>query len=486
MEAFHLLNFGCRASQADGAGLKARLLGAGFQETQRVEESQFAVLNTCTVTASADAEVRQIIRRIHRANPACKILVTGCYAQRAPREIAALAGVVWVVGNSHKHTIAEVLSRRYPANPSADGRPGKFEDPEPPRREATQHFPLIQIQGGPPAAKAATAELLVGEVTSEFHFSPALPHDRSRPTLKVQDGCDARCAFCVIPSVRGPSRSLAPEKVVEEIRRLDEAGYPEVVLSGINLGRYGRDLSPRMTFLDLVERILQETSIRRLRISSIEPMDVGGRLISLAACEPRIARHFHIPLQSGSDRILRRMNRRYWASQYAERLLEIRERIPDAALGADVMVGFAGETEAEHAESLRFIESLPFTYLHIFPYSMRPGTRAAAMEFPVPKSLAQRRSREIRELMVKKREAFLAAQVGRSLSVVTLDDFEGDARLALSSNFLKVALPHSASAPRQLFDVRVARSSGGTLYGYPESRAEKDLITELAMECRGC
>ena len=484
MEAFHLLNFGCRASQADGAGLRARLLGAGFQETQRVEESQIAVLNTCTVTGSADSEVRQIIRRIHRANPACKILVTGCYAQRAPKEIAALAGVVWVVGNSHKHTIVEVLSRRYPAN--ARTRPGNVEDPEPPRRDATRDFPLVQIHASSPVAKAGSAELLVGEVTSEFHFSPALPHDRSRPTLKVQDGCDARCAFCVIPSVRGPSRSLAPEKVVEEILRLEGAGYPEVVLSGINLGRYGRDLSPRMTFLDLIERILQETSIRRLRISSIEPMDVGGRLISLAACEPRIARHFHIPLQSGSDRVLRRMNRRYWASQYAERLLEIRERIPDAALGADVMVGFPGETEAEHAESLRFIESLPFTYLHIFPYSMRPGTRAAAMEFQVPKSFAQRRSREIRELMAKKREAFLAAQVGRSLSVVTLDDIEGDARLALSSNFLKVALPHAALAPRQLFDVRVARSCGGTLYGYPESRAGKDLITELAMECGRC
>jgi len=475
MEAFHLLNFGCRASQADGAGLKARLLGAGFQETQRVEESQIAVLNTCTVTASADAEVRQIIRRIHRSNPACKILVTGCYAQRAPKEIAALAGVAWVVGNSHKHTIAEVLSRRH----------GRGITPLP-GNKAGRDFPLIQIQSGPPAAKAESAELLVGEVTSEFHFSPALPGERSRPTLKVQDGCDARCAFCVIPSVRGPSRSLAPECVVEEIRRFDEAGYPEVVLSGINLGRYGLDLSPRMTFLDLVERILQETSLRRLRISSIEPMDVGARLISFAAGEPRIARHFHIPLQSGSDRILRRMNRRYWTAQYAERLLAIRERMPDAALGADVMVGFQGETEADHTESLRFIELLPFTYLHIFPYSMRPETRAAAMESPVPKNLAQRRSREVRELMAEKREAFLAAQVGRSLSVVTLDDFEGDARLALSSNFLKVALPHAALAPRQLFDVRVARSSGGTLYGYPESRAGKDLITELAMECGGC
>jgi threonylcarbamoyladenosine tRNA methylthiotransferase MtaB len=457
MGTFHLLNFGCRASQADGAGIKAQLLTAGLEESERLEESQFAILNTCTVTASADAEVRQVIRRIHRANPACKVLVTGCYAQRAPEEIAALEGVAWVVGNSHKHAIGNLLSTA-----SGGGAPLASEGPGP---------ALHQIQHAPQAAEDRPSEVWVGEITADFHFSPASADDRSRPTLKVQDGCDARCAFCIIPTVRGASRSLPPDTVIEEIRRLEGAGYPEVVLSGINLGRYGRDLTPPWTFLALIERILEETSLRRLRISSIEPMDVSRGLIALAAGDLRLARHFHIPLQSGSDRILRRMSRRYWERQYAERILEIHERIPNVALGADVMVGFPGESESDHAESLRFIESLPFTYLHVFPYSSRPGTRAAQMPQPVPKTVAQRRSREIREVVAKKREAFLAAQIGRSLSVVTLDDCVAGARLALSSNYLKVALPHSSSLPRELSTARITRSFGGILYGYPESRS---------------
>ena len=207
----------------------------------------------------------------------------------------------------------------------------------------------------------------MGEITEEFHFAPVFADDRTRPTLKIQDGCDARCSFCVIPSVRGPSRSLAPEKVLEQVRQLEEAGYQEVVLSGINLGGYGRDLDRRINFLGMVERILRETSIARIRISSIEPMDVSPALIRLVAEEPRMAQHFHVPLQSGCDRILRLMNRRYWTSQYAERLLAIHEQIPNAAMGADVMVGFPGETAQDHAASLRFIESLPYTYLHIFP-----------------------------------------------------------------------------------------------------------------------
>ena len=385
METFHLLNFGCRASQADGAGIKARLITAGFQETGRVEECQIAILNTCTVTANSDAEVRQVIRRIHRANPDCKVLVTGCYAQRAPEEIARLEGVAWVVGNSHKHTIGELLSHVGGAEAEVASE--------------SQGAALLEIQKVPSPAKGEASRVLVGEIAPDFHFVPASADDRSRPTLKVQDGCSAQCAFCIIPAVRGASRSLPPGQVLEEVRRLDEAGYPEVVLSGINLGRYGHDLTPRLTFLNLIERILGETSLRRLRISSIEPMDVGAALIRLAAGEPRIARHFHIPLQSGSDRILRQMNRRYWTRQYAERVLEIQEWIPNIALGADVMVGFPGETESDHAESLRFIESLPFTYLHIFPFSNRPGTRAAAMDGEVPKSVAQRRSRELRETM---------------------------------------------------------------------------------------
>jgi threonylcarbamoyladenosine tRNA methylthiotransferase MtaB len=429
MSTFHLLNFGCRASQADGAAIKKQLLEAGLQEVEDVSASQVAILNTCTVTARADAEIRQLVRRIHRANPRCRILVTGCYAQRSPAEIAPLGGVVWVVGNSHKHLIADLL------------------------RSSRQ------------AAEPLT--VLVGEITDEFHFAPVFPDERTRPTLKVQDGCNARCSFCVIPSVRGRSRSLGPEKVIEQVRELERCGYKEIVLSGINLGSYGRDLDPRITFLTLLERLLEETAIARLRISSLEPMDVSPALIQLVAQAPRLAQHFHIPLQSGCGRILRLMNRRYWPSQYAERIHAIRERIPNAGLGADVMVGFPGETDQDHAASAAFIESLPFTYLHIFPYSARPRTPAAASPSQVNGRVARERAQEIRALLARKRQTFLQAQIGRKLSAVTLDESETNERMALSSNYLKIVLPGSNLPPNTLLDIQVERVQEGLLFGFP-------------------
>ena len=429
MLTFQLLNFGCRASQADGAAIKRQLLESDLQEVEDIAASQVAILNTCTVTARADAEVRQLVRRIHRANPLCRILVTGCYAQRSPAEIAQLGGVAWVVGNSHKHVIADLLR-------------SSLQAPEP-------------------------LTVLVGEISDEFHFVPVFPDDRTRPTLKIQDGCNARCSFCVIPSVRGRSRSLAPEKVVEQVRELEQSGYKEIVLSGINLGSYGRDVDRGITFLSLLERLLEETAIARLRISSIEPMDVSPALIRLVAEEPRMAQHFHIPLQSGCSRILRLMNRRYWPAQYAERILAIREQIPNAGIGADVMAGFPGETDQDHAASASFIESLPFTYLHIFPYSARPHTPAAAAPRQVNGRVARERAQEIRALLTRKRQTFLQAQVGRSLSAVTLDESETGARVALSSNYLKIALPGSNLPPNTLLDIQVGRVHEGLLFGFP-------------------
>jgi threonylcarbamoyladenosine tRNA methylthiotransferase MtaB len=316
---------------------------------------------------------------------------------------------------------------------------------------------------------------LVGEISEEFHLAPVFPDDRTRPTLKIQDGCNARCSFCIIPHVRGRSRSLAPEKALEQIRTLEENGYQEVVLSGINLGSYGRDLGRHFTFLGLLEGILRETSIRRIRISSIEPMDVSGALIRLVAQEPRLAQHFHVPLQSGCDRILRLMNRRYWAAQYADRLWAIHEQVPNAGIGADVMVGFPGETDQDHAASLRFIGSLPFTYLHIFPFSARPGTPAAASPQQVDGRVARERSREIRSLLAEKRRTFLSAQIGHSVSALTLDETLDGARIALTTNYLKVALPSSALPANRLFNVWVGRADAALLYGYPQLQEALDI-----------
>ena len=476
MTTFQILNFGCRASQADGAAIKKQLLESGLQEVEDLAASGVAILNTCTVTGRADAEVRQMVRRIHRANPRCRILVTGCYAQRSPSEIAQLGGVTWVVGNSHKHVIAGLISSDVYQESGVRSQ----------ESEAARQTDLVQIRQldaiaansnqsevGFPAPVAQTNApqqplVLVGEISEEFHFAPVFPDDRTRPTLKVQDGCNARCSFCVIPSVRGRSRSLAPAKVLEQVRELEGNGYKEIVLSGINLGSYGRDLDRRITFLSLLEKLLNETAIARLRISSIEPMDVSPSLIKLAAGEPRLAQHFHIPLQSGCSKILRLMNRRYWPSQYAERILAIREQIPNAGIGADVMVGFPGETDPDHAASAAFIESLPFTYLHIFPYSARPETPAAASPQQVNGRVAHERANEIRALLGRKRQAFLQAQVGRKLSALTLDESQGGERVSLSSNYLKIVLAGSDLPPNTLVDVRIGRVHEGLLFGFSD------------------
>ena len=478
MGTFQLLNFGCRASQADGSGMKQQLMMAGFEEVERAEDCEIAVLNTCTVTSAADAEVRQVIRRIHRANPGCRILVTGCYAQRASREIADLPGVAWVVGNSHKHLIAQVLG----GMKESEVRSQKSEE----RQDAL----LVQIGSGNSNVSShrraadvrqasspepripnheSRATVLVSEIADEFHFAPVFPDDATRPTLKVQDGCDARCSFCIIPDVRGPGRSLDPEIVFTQVRELEQKGYKEIVLSGINLGTYGKDLGRRITFQGLVEGILTKTSIPRIRISSIEPMDVPRELIRLVAGEARMARHFHVPLQSGCDRILRAMKRRYWASHYAERIWSIHEQISNCGIGADVMVGFPGETAEDHQTSLRFIESLPYTYLHVFPYSSRPGTPAAARTDHLNGRIIHERGQEIRAAIASKRAAYLRAQIGRRLSAVVLADQEGDARVALSTNYLRLLLPETGAAPNTLVEVKIGRLYEGALFGYVEA-----------------
>jgi threonylcarbamoyladenosine tRNA methylthiotransferase MtaB len=459
MRTFHLANFGCRASQADGAALKRQLLSAGYQEGHGPAESDIAVLNTCTVTASADAEVRQLIRRIHRLNPDCRILVTGCYAQRAPQEIAALEGVAWVVGNSHKHRIVEVLNSEI-----ADEPPVAYGAALAHRQAPTDHRPPTIAPGLTPQFPA---QVWAGEIGPEFHFAPALPDDRTRPTLKIQDGCDARCAFCVIPFVRGASRSLAPDRAVSEVQQLASQGFKEVVLSGINLGSYGRDLGSAINFQGLLERILGETPIARVRISSIEPMDVTPALIRLVAGEGRVADHFHVPLQSGSDRILRLMNRRYWTWQYSDRILAIREALPNAGIGADVMTGFPGETEKDHEATIEFIDCLPFTYLHIFPYSARPSTAAAARPEQVNGRVAHERVRDLRVQIARKRRTFLEGQIGRTLSALTLADKAGDCTTAITSNYLSITLPIGVLSPNTLADVEVGRVADGALHGYP-------------------
>ena len=505
MARFYIENFGCRATQADGAALERQFLERGLERAGAARDAEIVVLNTCTVTAGADKDARASIRRLQRVNPGCRILVTGCYAQRAPEELAALSGVTWVVGNSHKHQAAEIAAASFPAAVSLTS--SNF--------VPVGQLGVRQLSQAEPSGDQA-ANVIVGNIFAHTELLAApvfeAANERTRPNLKVQDGCDNRCSFCVIPYVRGQSRSLPAERVLAEVRMLVDAGYREVVISGINLGRWGRDLEvvgrqslvvgeqntcdpmissqpepnlerpatndQRLDFprelrttngqrlVDLIRAILSQTSLEKLRISSVEPMDWSDELIGLVAASERIAKHAHVPMQSGSDRVLRRMHRKYRPWHYREKVLKIREAMPTAAIGADVMVGFPGETEAEFDETRRMIEELPFTYLHVFTYSARPGTPAAEHPGQVPAAVARERNRVLREIASGKKAAFMRSLVGTVVEAITLQSGGAEFAEALTDNYLKMKIPGRHEANRWM-GAKVEGVNGEMLLGKP-------------------
>jgi len=463
MATFFIVQFGCRATQADAAAIERQLLERGYAASADANSADVVVVNTCTVTAAADLQARQSIRTIHRENPAARVIVTGCYAQRAPEELAALEGVSWVVGNSHKPEIPRLIQEMQ----QEVGRQTALVSSV----AARQGFvPLSMIASETLSSERGPAKILTGDIQEQLELLVAPVEGgeagHTRPVLKIQDGCNKRCSYCVIPQVRGRSRSLAPRTVIEEIRKLCEGGAREVVLSGIDLGNYGRDLAPRADLGELLRRILDETPVERLRVSSVEPMDVTEDLIAIFAASERMARHFHMPMQSGSDRILAAMHRWYRAEHYARRAELAREWLPEAAIGADVIAGFPGETEADHQATLVLIDRLPLTYLHVFSFSARPGTPAAELRNPVPEQTIARRARELRALGEKKKAAFQMAQTGRTMRVLTLnrrgDDTSGPWTRALSSNYLDARV-YGAWPANQFVDVRITGVQDGHL-----------------------
>ena len=441
MPRFYIENFGCRATQADGAAIERQFEQQGFLRSES-NDADVVVLNTCTVTASADQDARAAIRRIHRLNPGCKIVVTGCYAQRAPEELAALPGVTSVIGNSHKQHVAAVAQ-------TVSAPPSNF-------------VPVQSLK--------SENQILVGDIFAHTEllaapvFEASDHASRTRPNLKIQDGCNNRCSFCVIPFVRGQSRSLRADEVLREVEALERAGYREIVLSGINLGRWGRDFDQPSRFEDLLQLVLARTGIEKIRISSVEPMDWSDALIQLVAGSPRIAQHAHLPLQSGSDRVLRRMHRKYRPWHYADKILKIRSLMPDAAIGADVMVGFPGEDEAAFEETRSFIAELPFTYLHVFTYSSRSGTPSATMADQVPVRIARERNRVLRELAGEKNREFRRQFVGRSLRAITLSEHNGGCTEALTDNYIKLRI-RGVHPANQWRSVTIEKMSGAGLEG---------------------
>jgi len=480
VSSFYVQNFGCRATQADGAAIERQFEVNGLERTHAIHDAQIVVLNTCTVTASADQDARAAIRRVHRENPQAQIVVTGCYAQRAPEELAALPGVSQVIGNSHKHELASIALvkelHKGPASSSENSfvpltslsatwdssqRP-TLACPEPSEGTNDQRLaPSQRPTSTRPELSKGTADQRPVFVSDIFAHTELLAapvfdaaNERTRPNLKVQDGCDNRCSFCVIPYVRGHSRSLRLDQILAEVNALVTAGYRELVISGINLGRWGRDLEAGLRsqvsglrkagegsrvagnrkagaadatlatgdwrLVALIHAILDHTSLEKLRVSSVEPMDWSDELIALMASSPRIAKHAHVPMQSGSDSVLRRMHRKYRPWHYREKIEKIRAAMPTAAIGADVMTGFPGETDAEFEATRLMIEDLPLTYLHVFTYSARPGTPAAAMPRQVPVQVARERNRILRELGEQKKLAFLESFVGKTAEAITL------------------------------------------------------------------
>jgi len=452
--SFYVENFGCRATQADGAAIERQFEDRGLTRASAPAQSEIVVLNTCTVTAAADQDARAAIRRIRRENPDCQIVVTGCYAQRAPAEVASLPGVNRVVGNSHKSQLADVIFSR-----QADAVP---------RNASNSDFvPLSSL--------TSQSEIFVSDIFAHTELlgapvfdGPGSNNDRTRPNLKVQDGCDNRCSFCVIPYVRGQSRSLPLPQIVEQINALVNSGFREVVISGINLGRWGRDFDAPLRFEDMIEQILNQTDLQKLRISSVEPMDWSDELIRMAATSSRIAKHAHVPLQSGSDRVLRGMHRKYRPWHYREKIEKIRAAMPTAAIGADVMVGFPGETEADFEETWRLIEDLPFTYLHVFTYSSRPGTPGASMGDQVPVQIARERNRILRELAAQKKLAFMRTFAGQTMDAITLNTFDGTSTEALTDNYLKLRLEGRHEA-NQWLKAQVQRVEAGALIAVKEA-----------------
>jgi threonylcarbamoyladenosine tRNA methylthiotransferase MtaB len=409
MFRFSVLTFGCRVNQADSFDCERDLLAGGGVKA-RPAEADVVVVNTCSVTTAADQAARQSIRRIARANPRARIVVTGCYATQRPDELALLPGVVRLVPNSEKDQLAATVSERSR-----------------------------------------------GLVPARVVFRPG---DRGRTAfpLRVQTGCDEVCSYCTIPSSRGRSHSRPTGEVAAEALDLVSAGYRELILTGVHLGAYGRDLQPATSLVRLLEVLARLPGEFTVRVSSLEPMDCTTEIIAMVSGSARFAPHFHFPLQHASDRLLRAMRRPYRLDDYRELVSRARTAMPDAALGCDVIVGFPGETAGDHETLVEYLESSPLTHLHVFPYSDRPGTDASSMSGKIRAGVVSERCFVLREISTRLRASFEAGQVGRVRRAITIEN----GGRAVTDNYLKVAIP--AGRPRNE-NIRVRILSAAPLRG---------------------
>ncbi len=401
-----IATLGCKVNQFESEALMSALEERGYGLVPFGKWADITIINTCTVTHRADFQSRQMIRRAIRSNPNSLVIVTGCYSQVAPEALAGIEGVQYLLGNKEKNQIPDLL-------------------------------PLMQ--------KGELPQIQVSDIQKEAVFWD-IPlhsfHHHTRAFLKIQDGCNARCSYCVVPNARGPSRSLPPDQLSEHLRVLKEKRFKEVVLTGIHIGSYGMDLTPPFPLEKLLRRIEERETPDRIRLSSIEPLDFSAGLISFLSQSAKVCPHLHIPVQSGDDDILRGMNRNYNRSFLTGLIQELHQKIPTLAIGADVIVGFPGETEEKFQHTYELIESLPFSYLHIFPFSKRRGAPASQFSGRVDEAVIKKRAEKMRELGKQKRQAFHRQFLHQELRVLVEDRQEKETgrRKGFSRNYIPVSV----------------------------------------------
>ena len=401
-----ITTLGCKINQFESAAMTEALEQNGYSMVPFSEIADIYVINSCTVTAKTDAESRRLIRRATRMNPEARVVVTGCYAQMSAEEILKLPGVNLILGNSEKKDIVGF------------------------------------VQGLSDEPQAVVSDISLersGEGTPLESFA-----EHTRAFLQVQNGCDARCAYCIVPYARGASRSVALQEALDGMAAFAAKGFQEIVLTGIHLGAYGLDLAPPTDLLGLMARAEEQAPVRRLRIGSVEPTEVSPELVRFMASSSMVCPHLHLPLQSGSDSVLARMNRGYDTGLFREVVESLFAAIPDVCIGSDVIAGFPAESDEEFEETYRFIESLPLAYLHVFPFSQRPGTPAATMTPQVHSRVIKERAEKLRGLSEKKKHDYAAGFVGRELQVLVQRDEGG--RKGLSRNYLPVLIEGGSEA----------------------------------------
>jgi threonylcarbamoyladenosine tRNA methylthiotransferase MtaB len=417
---YSIITFGCRVNQADSLRLEEDLRARGATESASAD-ADLVIVNTCSVTATADQGARQTIRRIARENPGAQIIATGCYATRRPEDLASLPKVMRVVPNDDKLAI------------------------------------VARLLGPGELGRGITTSNRDGDGPCGATIEPGVA-GRTAFTLRVQTGCEERCAYCIIPATRGASRSTPLDAIVAEADRIALAGFKEIALTGVHLGSYGRDLTPRSSLLDLLRALERVPGDVQFRMSSLEPMDCTPAIVDLAARSDRFLPHFHLPLQHASDRVLRAMRRPYTLEDYRRLVDAIHERLPHASIGSDMVAGFPGETDEDFAANVEYLPTSPLTHLHVFPYSDRPGTEAAAMEDKVSGTVIRDRGARLREIGSALTRRFRDGQVGSVRPGLTLED----GTLVVTDNYLKVRIP--AGLPRnERVNVRVLSRDAAVL-----------------------